>query len=160
MQKALTLTDQQAVSFYPSAPPMWKMALENTWGKEFFSQKITDRIKTVEDACSATGLDYYAFMKTLINLEPDTAAYEQMKVVVRALNEGWTPDWNNDSQRKWYPWFRMYTNDKNPSGFGLHAADFDLSHSTVGSRLVFKSEELAKHAAIQFEGLYRTFFHF
>ena len=44
------------------------------------------------------------------------------------------------------------------SGFSYYDCVFTYSRSSVGSRLVFKSRDLAKYAGQQFEDIYKGFF--
>lgn len=150
--KPLMMDEKDAKELYPTAAPVLKRALENTFGKEVFSQKITDRVKTFEDACEVICINQYCVWQD--GDDNDEVAYKKLKVIARALNEGWEPDYNNSNQRKWYPWFYM---DK-PSGFRLFVVYYDYSFTTVGARLVFKSEELARYAAAQFLGLYSNYY--
>jgi hypothetical protein len=145
--KALMLDEKDAIELYPSATPIWKRALEGTFGKDFFLQKITDRVKTFNDACKVLDIDPDGIVDE--SEESDEIAYKKLKVIVRALNEGWEANWDDGNQRKWYPWWYM-----NQPGFRLRAVVCVSAYSAVGSRLVFKTEELAKHAADYFSGLY------
>ena len=111
------------------------------------------KIKTFEDACKALGIssDIKIDVSQLSESEQKyfIANYKLM-IIARALNAGWIPDWNNSSERKWYPWFRM-------SGFGFSFSDCDdwRTSTDCGSRLCFKSEKIADYAGKQFESLYR-----
>ena len=77
-------------------------------------------------------------------------AYKKLKLITKVLNEGWTPNWNNNNERKWYCWFYM---DK--PGFRLGAADYADDVTYVGSRLCYRTRKLAEYAAKQFIDLYR-----
>jgi hypothetical protein len=154
--ETLVISKQDAKNLYPSASPEFKTVLESTFGKPFFSQKITDRVKTFEDACEVLGIDLIGFVDD--DNAPDESAYIKLKTIIKALNEGWTPDWNNDNQPKYWPWFHLEKTKSNPSGFRLfHVGYYCYSDSAVGSRLCFKSRELAEYAAKQFEDLYKQF---
>jgi hypothetical protein len=146
----LVIAGKDARKLYPSASTEWKATFEATFGKEFFSQKITDRIKTFADACEVLDIDPDDQWHE--SDEQDEVAYKQLKVVARALNEGWEPNYNDTNQRKWYPWFYL-----NAPGFRLYDCNCGDSRSFVGARLVFKSEELARYAATQFQGLYSNY---
>ena len=78
------------------------------------------------------------------------------RAIAEALNEGWRPDWANSNEYKYWPWF-VY----NPAyaGFSCAAANGTASTTTahVGSRLCYKTRELATYAGRQFEGLYNDF---
>ena len=116
---------------------------------------VTERIKTYEDACRE--LDISANPEKCRFMSTDEKAYYSLKVITRALNEGWEPDWSNRNQNKWYPWFEV--TGTNPAGLAysitLHPVSY--SHATIGSHLCFKTEALAKYAGMQFIKLYEKF---
>jgi hypothetical protein len=101
----LTIDDKVARKLYPTAAPEFKSVLENSYPIGYFSGKITDRIKTFEDACAEVGEDpeHDKFTEGT----PDEIAFKKIKVITKALNEGWLPNWNNSGERKWYPWFYL-----------------------------------------------------
>lgn len=115
--------------------------------------KITDRIKTFEDARQATGRpDVPDFSNAPEDLRSYFENLYKMMVISEALNEGWSPDWANDDQQKWYPWFYM-----SPSGFGFDVTFYDCSGAgaDAGSRLCFKTSELAGYAGSQFVDIWK-----
>jgi hypothetical protein len=116
------------------------------------------KIKTFEAACKALKLDPKKVL-------PDVTAYPKhhqeamiahakLVIIVEALNEGWKPNWKNGLWDKYYPWFDLSSG----SGLSFDVCDDRISGSTVGSRLCFKSRELAKYAGKQFEDLYKKYF--
>jgi hypothetical protein len=115
-------------------------------------------IKSFEDACKKDGIDPNIlpdvsmipeeFRKAIIN------AYKLM-IIYKAINNGWKPDWKNNDQYKYFPWFSVLS-----SGFG-----FSYSHSVcgrayahVGSRLCTDTSEKALYIANQFASEYKEFF--
>lgn len=146
----LVIGGTDARKLYPTASTEWKATFEATFGKEFFRQKITDRVKTFANACEVLDIDPDDVVHSAD--DTDDQAYKKLKVIARALNEGWEPNYNDSNERKWYPWFYM---DK--PGFRLFACLYAISAAFVGARLVFKSEELARYAATQFQGLYSNY---
>lgn len=153
----LQIDNVKARKLYAKASDEFKSMLEDSFGKEFFSQKITDRIKTFEDACEVAQpsenvsilLNYNGVDKDMIG----ALAFAKLTIIARALNEGWTPDWSNSNQYKWYPYFEY----KAGFGFSYTRYDFWLTSTDVGSRLCFKNEELAKYAGTQFQSIYNDF---
>lgn len=113
---------------------------------------VRDRVKTFEDACRE--IDCYPDQLVVSGvglIDADIkalAAYQKLFIIAKALNEGWTPDWNNGSQYKYYPWFNM------EGGFAFDGDGSSSRVSDVGSRLCFKSRELAEYAGKQFLHLY------
>lgn len=147
----LKISEQKAKELYKSANSDLKEILKESCGEKFFYEKITDRVKTFEDACRIIGFDpegSYVFGDS-----KDDTAYKKLKLISEALNEGWKPDWNNSNQYKWYPWFRF------KEGFGFSLTDWGSADSVTDacSRLCFKSQELAEYAGKQFEDIYRDF---
>ncbi|MBS1988730.1 hypothetical protein JST56_07125 [Candidatus Dependentiae bacterium] len=139
MGKVLELTVDKALNAYKKGSENDRTLLENLYGKDVFSMKITDRVQSFEDACTVLGLDPDAFEDT--GLADDTVAYEKLKVIAKALNEGWTPDWDNSNEYKYYPYFKMC------GGFSFFRVGSYYTLTCVGSRLCFRSRELAEHAA-------------
>lgn len=109
---------------------------------------------------------FFSNPELMAQFESDEIAYKKMKVITRALNtdqetkEAWTPDWSNYDQGKYYPWFDMDADEKDAAGVGFSflGYDSDLTLSDVGSRLCFKSRELAKYAGQQFTEIYKEYF--
>lgn len=117
--------------------------------------KITDKIKTYEDACKDLNIDPIENLPFKEVATPDQKAinaFAKLIIIVKALNEGWTPDWKNSSQWKYYPWFRM--GGSVGSGFSFGGSVYDYSSSGLGSRLVLKNDELATYVGNQFKELY------
>lgn len=123
-------------------------------------QNITDRVKTYADACAVLGIK-----ETLPDVgglrpkdRPSVTAYYKLIVIAQALNEGWEPDWTNEDQEKWFPWF-YFDREKNKTA-GFADASTSLAPAStfanLGSRLCFKTEALCAYAARQFEPLYEA----
>ena len=120
---------------------------------------IKDKVKSFEDACKVLDITPSVPVVTGIpeKYQKPLIANYQLMVIAEALNEGWTPDWSNGEWDKWYPWFNM-DNSSSAGRFSFGGADIRRSYSIVGSRLCFKSEELADYAGTQFLELYRELF--
>lgn len=147
----MKISVDEAKQLYPTAPDWLKEKLDDEFGAETFQPKAYEEIKTFEDACAKLGIDPLMVCNTTDTT--DEAAYKKLKVVIKAINEGWTPDWSTTDQRKWYPWFRL------SSGFGFSGSHYGygLADTGVGSRLCFQTEEKSNYAANQFIDLYEEF---
>ncbi len=146
----MKITKETAKKIYETAPSFFKEQLESEFGKNTFKKlKFTD-IKTYDDACEALEVDSRVCG---VNDTEDEIAYKQLKVITRAINQGWKPDWNNTYQKKWYPYFNLR------SGFGFSGSgyDFGCADAHVSSRLCFESQEKANYAGNQFLELYKQF---
>jgi hypothetical protein len=157
--ETLQIEKANAVKAYNSATKLQKQLLENIFGTETFKAKktgkITDRVKTFEDALAELGKSYDEFVTACGGLSDDEVAYKKLKIIRLALNEGWKPNWNDSSEYKYYPWFDMRTE----GGFDFSYSSYDswTSDATAGSRLCFKSSDLAKYAGTQFLDIYKDF---
>lgn len=125
------------------------------------SLPITDRVKSYEDACRVLLLDPALSLPYLMDTEdPDQKndnATKKMKIIVRALNEGWVPNWKDSNESKWQNYFNMNpTKQEDPSGFGLafNYTSYWYANTFVGARLVFRTSELAEYAGKQFIAIY------
>ena len=120
---------------------------------------IKDKVKSFEDACKVLDITPSVPVVTGIpeKYQKPLIANYQLMVIAEALNEGWTPDWSNGEWDKWYPWFNM-DNSSSAGRFSFDVSVNRASNSGVGSRLCFKSEELADYAGTQFLELYRELF--
>ena len=154
-KQTMLITAETAKAIYPTVPESFKRDLEDMFGKNLFYTKIEDRIKSFEDACrelnmtSEIKLDVSALSK---NDQKYFIANYKLSIIIKALNEGWEPNWNNSNEYKYYPWFTQ-----SPSGFGFSVTSYAdwVTITGAGSRLCYKSRDLAVYAAEQFESIYK-----
>lgn len=88
-----------------------KVALENrikSYGD--ICEELNEKELTIEDFC---------FLP--ISDQCKSLAIAKLKQIERVVNNGWIPDWDNQSQQKWYPWF-----NKAGSGLVFRASGGDL----------------------------------
>ncbi|QBQ41106.1 hypothetical protein E2P86_08035 [Sphingobacterium psychroaquaticum] len=111
-------------------------------------------IKTFEDACIVVGIDHLKFSETNKNLSPDTYAYEQLKVISKALNGGNHMDYTDTGVTKYYPYFNSVGSS---SGFSYCDYSFGFTLSAVGSRLTYRTSDIAKYAGNQFLDIYNKY---
>jgi hypothetical protein len=87
-------------------------------------------------------------------------AFLKLSLISRAMNclandgQIWQPDWSNTNEYKYYPWLKYVAG----SGFSGSGFDFGGAGTVVGSRLCFKTSEMARHAAVHFKDLYNDLF--
>lgn len=142
---------------------------------------VRKRIKTFEDACHEIGIDAEAWNRDKISLglEPDVLAFLKLRIIVKALNEGWEPRFTEDECR-YYPWFILYTGEEYNKldeeeksrvvcrssnyanalgGVSCAYANSDSSYASasVGVRLAFKTSELAAYCGRQFLDIWADF---
>ncbi|MCC6867049.1 MAG: hypothetical protein IT280_12915 [Ignavibacteria bacterium] len=126
-------------------------------GAETVPVDIKERVKSYEDACAVLGLNPKELQVEVSGFGSDTRAiiaHSKLIVIARALNEGWTPNWSDGNEYKYYPWFKYDT-----AGFGFSCTYYGgwNAGTGVGSRLCFKTEALAEYAGKQFIEIYNEF---
>lgn len=154
--ETLQVSKTDALKAFRNADQNGKELLKVLFG-ESISEKITDKVQSFEDACQVLGIspDDVLHASHSEYLKKDIAsinAYQKLIIITRALNEGWEPNWSVEDEYKYYPWFYF-----NRPGFRFGSATYDYTDSCVGSRLCFRSNELAEYAASQFLGIYKEF---
>ena len=145
---------------------------------------ITDKIKTFDDACKAIGLAGPEALPELLQekyaaiVPSHIKAQLKLEIITLALNEGWQhiPDGKHWA---YWPWFCLYTAGEIAdmgkkgaeeraminatdvsevfSGLG-YANSYDAwsdSTADIGSRLAYKSRELARYSGKQFIELWK-----
>ena len=141
---------------------------------------VRKRIKTFEDACHEIGIDAEAWNRDKISLglEPDVLAFLKLRIIVKALNEGWEPRFTEDECR-YYPWFILYTGEeynkldeeeksrvvyRSSNAFALGGVsyayayyDSSFTNAVIGVRLAFKTSELAAYCGRQFLDIWADF---
>ena len=142
---------------------------------------VRKRIKTFEDACHEIGIVAEAWNRDKISLglEPDVLAFLKLRIIVKALNKGWEPQFTEDECR-YYPWLILYTGEEYNKldeeeksrvvyrsfsfasalgGVSFASAFYDSSFSSafVGVRLAFKTSELAAYCGRQFLDIWADF---
>lgn len=140
---------------------------------------ITERIKTFEDALDCLSSEHpmkrnWIALSSIQELfAPNMVAYAKLCVIAAALNEEWELRWGS-SQIYYYPWFYIYSGyefSQLPEsrqkelvllgGYANNGADcglgcvysvsaFSGSSAIYGSRLAFRSAEIAKYCGQQF----------
>ena len=146
----------------------------------FKPKNIMERVKTFEDACEELGEGhqyvkaYREWMRISYAECKDITAYLKLRIICAALNDGWKPTFS-DGECRYYPWFYIYNQNEyeklnkdekkkchvvgrsscDAYAFGgvvCSSAHFSSSYSYSyhGSRLVFKTGELAEYCEKQF----------
>lgn len=120
-------------------------------------------VKTFEDACKALAIDPKALPQ--VSMLPAAqqkaiVAHYKLVIIAQALNDGWQPNWSDSSEYKYFPWFKVNATAKTPSGSGLSfgVCGTWITATDVGSRLCFKTRELAEYAGKKFKALYEQYF--
>ena len=127
---------------------------------DFYTEEVEEapRVKSYEEACERVGVEPLTEERIkALELRPDEVARKKLEVITAALNEGWSPDWNNREQYKYYPYFYIEPR-KHGAYAGLSCAGANYAASgtgaAVGSRLCFHEPDAARYAGRTFTELY------
>ena len=101
---------------------------------------ITDKVNSFEDACQVLNIDKDKVFDSNLDSANDIA-FKKLKVIVKALNEGWYPNWENQNENKYWVWWKM------KDGFSYINAAYYTAITSVPSALCFKNSGLAVHAS-------------
>lgn len=147
------------------------------------SLPIIERVKTFEDAEMVSGMTLPA--PALEYLPKDVIAFMKLRIIAAALNgqsEGTLDEFPKfeKSEYRWFPWFFLYTkkeydkmSDEEKSRVVLRSSSYAYAYGGVacagalnvssyalagcGSRLAFRTKELAKYAGEQFLNIWADF---
>lgn len=177
----IEIKKEDVLDAYKNASDEQKELLEHLFGRKVFKPvDVRERIKTFADAAKAVGIeDPEEWEEQYSNLEPDILAYFKLRIITKALNEGWEPKFIPKEYR-WTPCFLLYTKKEiekmnaetrahvvyrsNNSVFSFGGvsyananSDSSVTYTYIGSRLAFKSKKLAEYAGKQFLDIYADF---
>ena len=127
-------------------------------------QNVMERIKTFEDAVAELSnramngdkdagklLDEWKISSQVGS--KDLLAYLKLRIITYALNEGWKPQYTKGELR-WYFWYDIITKEQY---YKISAFASSSLRTDCGSRLAFKSKELAEYAGKQFVEIYEEY---
>lgn len=146
-------------------------------------EDVMERVRTFKDAFNELGPDHPLARQynNIGNVDSDLLAYIKLRIVVSALNGGWTLKFTENEYR-YYPWFVLYTKDEYErlsqkdkdkvvlfGGFAAYGAYAGFayaysasapshSYTSFGSRLCLKSEALAMYCGNQFKELWFDYY--
>lgn len=160
--------------------------VDNEEAKE--KKPVTERVKTFDDACKELGIDAEAIQQqwqdagiTML----DEVAYQKLRIITAALNEGWEPEFKEDEYR-YYPYCILYTKaeieqkddewkdeynlqlwlgggySSRGAACGLASAvssyAWSYASACISARLAHKTEELAIYSGKQFTELWANYY--
>lgn len=107
MNETLELQKQKALDAYETGSKKEKNFLEKLYGKKVFLKEITERIKTVVDVLEDNDVTQEQLDRWFENVPEHFKHQFIAELLCKSLNEGWTPNWDDSSEGKYYPWFKM-----------------------------------------------------
>lgn len=117
------------------------------------SKDVMERINSLDDVLRENNMSRSDYNELIKNMSSDTVAYETLKLIVKAYNEGKEVDFGNSNQYKYYP--RFYFDAS--SGWSFDFIACWCSYSTCGARLCFLERKHAEDAITKFLDVYKDF---
>jgi hypothetical protein len=115
------------------------------------SKTIFDKVKTYEDALVVLNIKN----PITFNNTKDEIAYIKLKIIARALNEGWKPKFGNyTGEVKYYCRFRF---NGNCTRFHADGVNTNTGHSNVPNSLAFRNKETAEYAGKKFISIWNDY---
>lgn len=182
----LELDKDQLASLYMQGNAAVRKSLREMLGERLNEEiPVTSRVRTFNDAIEELGEAHEA-VKAYRDIEwklgkehKDLLAYLKLRIITEALNEGWKPQFT-EGERRWYAWYELLTKEEMDAmsdkekeerrvvgrasssayangGLVYAYAGSVSSGTSYGSRLAFKSEELAEYAGKQFAEIYADY---
>lgn len=152
------------------------------------NRPITERVKTFEDACQILGIDAEAIQEQWESAGLDMIdeiAYQKLRIITAALNEGWEPDFTNPDEYRYYPYLCLWTKEEleqktdewkdernlqlwfggGASNYGAYCglasatsySAWSTASAYLSARLAHKTEELAIYSGKQFTELWANY---
>lgn len=179
MEKTIEVKVEDIKRAFDEANDNVKNGILNSFPQFKEALPVTDRVKTFRDACREVCIDPSVYFIKCENEPADVIAYMKLRVICKALNEGWTPRFV-EGEWRYFPYFHIcseeeiirlseeeksrvvFRSDYDACAYGgvsCAYADFDSAYvsANIGSRLAFKTKELAEYAGRQFIDLWADF---
>ena len=179
MEKTIEVKVEDIKRAFDEANDNVKNGILNSFPQFKEALPVTDRVKTFRDACREVCIDPSVYFIKCENEPADVIAYMKLRVICKALNEGWTPRFV-EGEWRYFPYFhicseeeiirlseeeksrvvfRSNINTVAEGGFSCAVASYVSAsvHTGFGSLLAFKTKELAEYAGRQFIDLWADF---
>ncbi len=138
MTKQLQMDEGTAIKLYPTAAPEFKELLEQNFGKDFFNQKITDKIKDYNSVLKLSCLTEETDNIKVVGFNDQenevVKTFIQKMRITKIYREGHV---FKRGDKRWHPYYNV------SSGFVFYIAFCACSFAFTGSasRLCFLNEE-------------------
>ena len=155
-EETITVDEEIIKKGYEEAEEKTKELLKKYF-KIKFLKKITDDIKNWKDVLRYSGKkesDILPWKNPKNKQQVSQNAFAKIQVISEVLNEGWSPNFKDLREYKYYPWFEY---KDFPGGFGFHYSFYAYSSCYLSFGFYFKTKELSNYAGNQFLNIYKDY---
>lgn len=178
MEKTIEVKVEDIKRAFDEANDNVKNGILNSFPQFKEALPVTDRVKTFRDACREVCIDPSMYFIRCENEPADVIAYMKLRVICKALNEGWIPRFV-EGEWRYFPYFHICSEEEiirlseeeksrvvfrsNSSAYAYGGVAYACAYNdsvyvaNVGSLLAFKTKELAEYAGKQFIDLWADF---
>lgn len=153
--KTLKIDEKEALKLYKTASNEFKQILEDTFGKNYFNQDITDKVYDIDSLCEYLGIDeddLFLYSKnTRDKHERYLNACNILSKIAEVYNEGVILNWKNINEYKYLPY--LYFSGCSVEVF-FYAWNFAL-FTPIG--LYYKSDKLSRVSYNNFQSYFEDF---
>ena len=153
--KTLKIDEKEALKLYKTASNEFKQILEDTFGKNYFNQDITDKVYDIDSLCEYLGIDeddLFLYSKnTRDKHERYLNACNILPKIAEVYNEGVILNWKNINEYKYLPYLSF--------SCGSFAVYFSFWCDTLSAHvgLYYKSDKLSRAAYKNFQSYFEDF---
>jgi len=153
--KTLKIDEKEALKLYKTASNEFKQILEDTFGKDYFNQDITDKVYDIDSLCEYLGIDeddLFLYSKnTRDKHERYLNACNILPKIAEVYNEGVILNWKNTNENKYLPYLYF-------SGGSIAVRFSSWSYALSASvGLYYKSDNLSRKAYENFQSYFEDF---
>lgn len=123
---------------------------KSTFENIVFKKEVKTKPETFEDIFLLNNTTWEKFKEQYKNIDKADRDNAVERLMVKAYNGDWTPNWNNSNEVKYYPYFKM-----SGDSFGFYFCYHWYTLSDVSSRFCFKNKEDLLDAVERFKEVYK-----
>ena len=112
-------------------------------------KNIIDKIQTLEDVFRLNNTTKEEFDSKYEGIEDEVKYVALEYLIVKAYNQGWSPNWSDSNEPKYYLWWNFSNN------FTLDCCNCYDSSAGCSALSLFKNKEIALDAAKKFLNVYK-----
>lgn len=142
---------EKILNEYQQSEATGKALLARIYGEEFFAEANNSSFDELCTLYKVNPSDILRFSNPKNAYEEGKNAEDMLDLFYKKEVNGWTPNWDKSSEKKWIPVFKM------GASFAFNSAFYTWTNAYTygGSRLWFPTEKMATEFGKQHEALFK-----